>query len=197
MLIGQTSRLVSLLPASPVAASSGAKSVQRSQVELEKFIREHHAFVWRCTRRLGVHVDDVDDVVQEIFIGVAARIDSIEHPRAFLFRACTFAASHARRSAARRREVSDEERIAHAVDSAEDPERSAERGREREELQLIIDAMPDDLRDVFVLFELECLTMIEIAEIADLPPGTVASRLRRAREFFERQAVLRGKVASR
>jgi RNA polymerase sigma-70 factor (ECF subfamily) len=37
---------------------------------------------------------------------------------------------------------------------------------------------------VFALYELEELTMAEIASILDLPEGTVASRLRRAREEF-------------
>jgi RNA polymerase sigma-70 factor (ECF subfamily) len=41
---------------------------------------------------------------------------------------------------------------------------------------------------VFVLYELEELTMIEIARTLELPAGTVASRLRRAREVFEQRA---------
>ncbi|MFT3771354.1 MAG: sigma factor-like helix-turn-helix DNA-binding protein [Minicystis sp.] len=48
--------------------------------------------------------------------------------------------------------------------------------------------MPLDLRAVFVLFELEQATMAEIAAMLDLPPGTVASRLRRAREHFQAAA---------
>jgi len=36
-----------------------------------------------------------------------------------------------------------------------------------------------------VLYELEELTMAVIAETLGIPPGTVASRLRRAREQFE------------
>ncbi len=38
-----------------------------------------------------------------------------------------------------------------------------------------------------MLFELEGLTMAEIAELCSLAPGTVASRLRRAREDFRAQ----------
>jgi RNA polymerase sigma-70 factor (ECF subfamily) len=41
---------------------------------------------------------------------------------------------------------------------------------------------------VFVLYELEGLSMAEIAGLLELPPGTVASRLRRAREEFHAQA---------
>ena len=38
---------------------------------------------------------------------------------------------------------------------------------------------------MFVLYELEELTMAEIARTLELPAGTIASRLRRAREAFE------------
>ena len=44
--------------------------------------------------------------------------------------------------------------------------------------------MPKDLRTVFVLFEIEELTMAEISNVVEIPTGTVASRLRRAREVF-------------
>ncbi len=49
----------------------------------------------------------------------------------------------------------------------------------------ILDKMPDDLREVFVLFELEKFTRAELSELLGVPAGTVASRLRRARELFE------------
>ena len=45
--------------------------------------------------------------------------------------------------------------------------------------------MPDELRTVFVLFEIEEMPTPEIARTLDLPVGTCASRLRKARETFE------------
>jgi RNA polymerase sigma-70 factor (ECF subfamily) len=44
--------------------------------------------------------------------------------------------------------------------------------------------LPQDSRTVFILFELEALSSPEIAALIDVPLGTVASRLRRAREQF-------------
>jgi RNA polymerase sigma-70 factor (ECF subfamily) len=55
-------------------------------------------------------------------------------------------------------------------------------------LDAILSSMPVELCTVFVLFELEELTMAEIAQLLDLAPGTVASRLRRARERFHEEA---------
>jgi RNA polymerase sigma-70 factor (ECF subfamily) len=46
-----------------------------------------------------------------------------------------------------------------------------------------------------VLFEIEGLTMAEIAEALGIPPGTVASRLRRARAALE-DLVSRAKARS-
>ena len=48
----------------------------------------------------------------------------------------------------------------------------------------ILDGMTLDLRTVFVLTELEGMTMPEVAALVEIPVGTAASRLRRAREAF-------------
>lgn len=149
-------------------------------------VKAHFAFVWRSLLRLGVPQADAEDALQQVFIVAARRIDDIEpdRERAFLFGTAVRLASRARRTVQRRREVLDD-----APGEQLDPDPSAEeqldRARARAELEAILDDMPIELRAVFVLFELEQETMAEIATILDLPPGTVASRLRRAREHFQ------------
>ena len=64
-----------------------------------------------------------------------------------------------------------------------------ERHRARALLDAILDAMPVNLRAVLVLFEIEGLTMSEIADALVVPAGTVASRLRRARAELETQVL--------
>ena len=49
----------------------------------------------------------------------------------------------------------------------------------------VLDVMPIDLRTVFVLFELEGMSTVEIAPVLGIPVGTASSRLRRAREEFQ------------
>jgi RNA polymerase sigma-70 factor (ECF subfamily) len=51
-------------------------------------------------------------------------------------------------------------------------------------LDLILDQLEPELRDVFVLYELEGFTMPEIAALVEVPLGTAASRLRRGRDRF-------------
>ena len=51
----------------------------------------------------------------------------------------------------------------------------------------ILQKIPEAQRLVFVLFELEEMSGLEIAEALDLSLGTVRSRLRLAREAFRRE----------
>jgi RNA polymerase sigma-70 factor (ECF subfamily) len=53
---------------------------------------------------------------------------------------------------------------------------------------LVLSKVDPDLVEVFVLYELEGLTSPEIAELLRIPLGSVASRLRRAREQFRSAA---------
>ena len=71
-----------------------------------------------------------------------------------------------------------------------DPETSAEQKRLTVLFARVLEQLSLELRAVFVLYELEEFTMAEIAATLGLPPGTVASRLRRGRETFERLAAL-------
>lgn len=145
-------------------------------------------FVVRALRNLGVVGGELDDCVQKVFLVAARRLDEIEvgKERAFLFACAQNTAAHFRRTLARKREVSDD--LLAGEESPElGPERLTEQKRHRELLDRILETMEDSIRSVFVLYSFEEMTMAEIAELLDLPQGTVASRLRRAREIFKRE----------
>ena len=67
-------------------------------------------------------------------------------------------------------------------------EQLVDQRRARELLDSVLAGMPVEFRSVFILFELEEMTMPAIAAMLSLPTGTVASRLRRARAIFEEKA---------
>jgi len=175
-------------------AERATSEVQVRPRTLERLVRDHHAFVWRSAQRLGVPAADVEDVVQEVFIIASSKLETIRHERGFLFQTCIYAVGHVRRRVQRRYEIIDDERVQAAVDARPTPEQDFEGARARAVLQTILDTMPDELRAVFVLFELERLTVPEISEMIGVPEGTVASRLRRARGIFvsRGQRTLRG-----
>ena len=99
-------------------------------------------------------------------------------------------AAHLRRSYRRRGEVSDEALQGHA-DGAPGSDDLLDQRRARALLDEVLDALPMDARAVFVLFELEEMTVPEIAALLDVPLGTAASRLRRGRELFEAEITRR------
>lgn len=153
---------------------------------LRALVTDNFSFVWRSLVRLGVPRADAEDALQQVFLVASRKVEAIEAGRekAFLFGTALRIASRARRTQQRRREVLDGE-PAERLDEAPGADDLLDRARAKEQLQAILDEMPIELRAVFVLFELEQVTMAEIAALLSLPPGTVASRLRRAREHFE------------
>jgi RNA polymerase sigma-70 factor (ECF subfamily) len=171
-----------VLPAIRPARAAPAADPAR----LHALVKEHLTHVWRSLLRLGVPRWDADDAVQQVFIVASRKVGAIRpgSERAFLLGIAFRIASRARRTQQRRREVLDPEPV-----DRPDPEPGADdlldRARALAVRYAILDAMPIELRVVFVLYELDELTMAEIAEIVDLPIGTVASRLRRAREQFQ------------
>jgi RNA polymerase sigma-70 factor, ECF subfamily len=161
---------------------------------LRQLVREHFALVWRTLRRLGVAEADLQDAAQSVFVVVGEKLHSIttDREQSFVFGTALRVASHTRRSRRRKREASLEE-AGVLWDGAPTPEEALERTQALDRLAAILNGMDEQLRSVFVLFELEQLTMIEIARLEQLPLGTVASRLRRARQYFK-NATTRGEA---
>lgn len=176
------------LSAAPLVAQTFSNG---SPPALEQLVVEHLDFIWRSLRRFGVPLADVDDAAQQVFLIANDKLAKIQpgSERSFLIGVATRVASHARR-AHHRRETAQNRLSAGPQDTAPDPEQLTQRLEARELLDRVLDAMPPDLRSVFVLFELEELSIDQVAALLGLPRGTVATRLRRAREVFHAQARL-------
>lgn len=170
----------------PTRRSGASAAVPASEARLRQMVEENFGSVWRFVRRLGVAEGDVDDAVQEVILVAARRLDDIEagRERAFMMATAYRVASDMRRARARRGEVGGDEAEA-LPDPTPGADELMERRKAREMLDRVLDSLELELRAVFVLYELDGFTMAEIAETLELAPGTVASRLRRAREQFE------------
>jgi RNA polymerase sigma-70 factor (ECF subfamily) len=142
-------------------------------------------FVARVLRNAGTPQADVDDEVQRTFIIAARRLDDVRpgSEKSFLLQTALHVAAHARRTVARRREVG-ADHAPERFDLRATPEQLTDQKRVRQLLDDVLNRMTDDLRKVFVLYEFEEMSMVEIAEVLGIPSGTVASRLRRARADF-------------
>ncbi|HTA89613.1 MAG TPA: sigma-70 family RNA polymerase sigma factor [Polyangiaceae bacterium] len=157
-----------------------------AEERLNLLVEQQLDFVWRSLRRLGVPLSGVDDATQQVWLIVARKLPEITlgSERAFLFGTALRVASDARRRIARQREVSGLESFDHA-DPTPRADEIIDQRKARSVLDEILDSLSDDTRAVFILYELEEQTAAEIAALLGIPPGTVASRLRRARIEFE------------
>ncbi len=161
---------------------------EANPARLRGLVESYFDFVWRSLRRLGVDDADADDGAQQVFLVASRKLSHIEPgaERSFLFGTAMRVASDARRSKRRRREVPEDDAPNERSDPGPTPEETLDRRRARALLDDVLEALPMDLRAVFVLYELEEMTVPEIASMLGLAGGTAASRLRRAREEFER-----------
>jgi RNA polymerase sigma-70 factor (ECF subfamily) len=166
-----------------VSAEAFARASSRAE-RARAIVVEHFDFIWRLLRRIGVPPAELDDAAQQVFLVAVDRVDdvAIGRERAFLFGTALRVAATARRRRVR-------ESPSPAADAARDgvplADELTDQKRARELLDTVLDGLDDDLRVIFVLFELDGMKLVEIAGWTGLPLGTVSSRLRRAREQFD------------
>lgn len=155
-------------------------------LDLATLFREYRTFVYRIMRRLGVRPPDVDDACQEVFVVIHQKLDQFEHRsslRAWVYGICVRVAARQRR----RRHVT-HEIVSDDAPEPVDPTTPAEKFSVMEAcemLESILSTLDDEKRAVFVLYELEELTVQEVAQALDCPLQTAYSRLRAARELVE------------
>jgi RNA polymerase sigma-70 factor (ECF subfamily) len=152
---------------------------------VRELVDRHFDAVWRLVRRLGVSSDAIDDAAQQTFLIAARKVHEIrpETERQYLFAIAVRVAADARRARSRRRELPEDALPSH-VDPLPAPDELLDRKRAREVLDDILASMPLELRVAFTMFELDGLSLPEVAAVLGIPLGTATSRLRRARELF-------------
>lgn len=160
---------------------------------------KHFAFVWRNVRSLGAAPSAVEDVVQDVFVVVHRRMDDYDPARAsiktWLFGILRRVVRDHRRTMKRKpahfgtREADAE--IDTMTDStARGPHENAARAEAVRTLQAVLESLDEEKREVFVLAEIEQMTVPEIAQAIDINVNTAYARLRAARQDFE-QALAR------
>jgi RNA polymerase sigma-70 factor (ECF subfamily) len=102
-------------------------------------------------------------------------------------------ASNSHRSVRRRRETLGFE-ASEELAELPPPDDLLDQRRARDLLDGVLGELSEDLRAIFVLFEIEELRIPEIAEALGIPAGTVSSRLRRARAEIEQRVAGRNRL---
>ena len=155
--------------------------------DFDRVFADHASFVWRVLARHGVSERELEDVCQEVFLVVFKGLPQFEGRsslRTWIYGICRRVASNHRNLAVHRRETPraspDEPELA-AVEDGEAFEALA-RKQSLALLELLLARLPDEQREVFVLYELDELSMREVAEALECSPNTAFSRLYAARE---------------
>jgi RNA polymerase sigma-70 factor (ECF subfamily) len=147
-------------------------------------------FVWSSARRLGVKPAALDDVVQEIFMVIHGKIDTLRRPeslRSWIYSIVRRTVSGYHRSQ-RTRGVSDIAFALHSESQQEPPLTPQELTEHSEDAKLLWELLGEvdaPKREVLMLVELDGMTVPEISEALELPLNTAYSRLRAARIAFE------------
>ena len=146
--------------------------------------KAHRGVVWRMLRCRGLAPDVAADATQEVFLVAAQRLADIAvgKERAFLIGTALHVAQAAHRTRARWELTEDVDVLDEHVATLDD------RGSALDMIGKILSRVDDPLVEVFVLHEIAEFSSFEIAELLGVPRGTVASRLRFAREAFREAA---------
>jgi RNA polymerase sigma-70 factor (ECF subfamily) len=149
-----------------------------------KLFAEHAPFVLRVLRHLGVPGSDVQDQAQEVFVAVHKGLSSFggrSSVRTWIYGICVYVASNHRRRAYVRRERP----VAEPPEAADvQGQETLERDQRWPALQRLLETLDPEKREVFVLYELEELSMREVAEVCGCPLQTAYSRLHAARRLL-------------
>jgi RNA polymerase sigma-70 factor, ECF subfamily len=160
-------------------------------VEVPSFPRifsEHARYVWRALLALGVADADVQDASQQVFLVLHRKLTSYDGSctlRTFIYGMCLRVASEYRRRRQRAREHPVETLPERAVAASQLTDVATRQALER--LEDVLERLPEGQREVFVLFELEELTMAETAQAIGCPLFTAYARLRSAHRALARE----------
>ena len=132
------------------------------------------------------HAEDARDIVQEAFVQAFLKLDSFRQHSAFYTWLYRIAFNTAMTSRRKRRPTLAADRGTEngnmePADDEDDPAESLERKERCRQVRHAIGQLPEEYRAVVVLREIDGCCYETIAEVLDLPVGTVRSRLHRAR----------------
>jgi RNA polymerase sigma-70 factor (ECF subfamily) len=160
----------------------------------EELVLPHLDAAYNLARWLTRDVNDAEDVVQDACVRALKYIGSLngDSARAWFLTIVRHAFyDWCKRNRPAEIARDDGTAIDMAVDpAAVDPEQALLRTGESQALTDAIASLPLGYREVLILRELEELSYKEIARIADIPIGTVMSRLARARGLLQRSPLL-------
>ena len=154
-------------------------------------VRRYEAPLIHFCARMAGSLEDAQDVAQDSFIRVYRHLDRLRPEAKFstvLFGIARNLMLNFLRDSARRGRgntvslTRDDDTEQHIVDEGERPDENARLGEIERTIEKALGMISDEHREVIVLREIQGMDYETIGETINCPPGTVKSRIARARE---------------
>jgi RNA polymerase sigma-70 factor (ECF subfamily) len=158
-------------------------------VSLRGLYSDHAASVSRWASQFGIRPEDLEDIVQEVFLVVQRKLSGFEGKSSlatWIFKITYNVVRHRRRQDRWRKWLagSSTEAAGHLPSLRPGAYDELARAEQNDAVRRVLDGIPEKYRTVLCLFEMEELSCEEIAGLLDLKPTTVRVRLHRARQRF-------------
>lgn len=183
--------MVEARPSGPAPTPAGAS--------FDAVFRAHAAYVLRVLPRLGIASADLEDVCQEVFVVVHRMLPGFEGRstlKTWIYGIALRVARSYRRRAYRRREIPTEHPPESGSAHTSAP-CSIERSQELALLDQALESLSEAQRELIVLFEIEELSIAEVAQATSTSKFTIYSRLYAARRALERHVHRKARLGSK
>ena len=159
-------------------------------------VEQYRDNVYRLAYRMCGNAYDADEAAQEAFVAAWRALPNFRGDAKFstwLYRLTTNAAIDVMRREKRHQTVGDGEMI-EVADDADSPQETVERTEQQEAVQEALATLSEEYREVLLLRYMEELDYAEIAEVLQLPSGTVKSRINRAKAALKAALLKSGNI---
>ena len=161
-----------------------------------ELVEQYRDNVYRLAYRMCGNAYDADEAAQEAFVAAWRAFPNFRGDAKFstwLYRLTTNAAIDVMRREKRHQTVGDGEMI-DLADDADSPQETVERTEQQEAVQKALATLSEEYREVLLLRYMEELDYAEIAEVLQLPSGTVKSRINRAKAALKTALLKSGNI---
>ena len=159
-------------------------------------VEQYRDNVYRLAYRMCGNAYDADEAAQEAFVAAWRALSNFRGDAKFstwLYRLTTNAAIDVMRREKRHQTVGDGEMV-DVADDADSPQETVERTEQQEAVQKALSTLSEEYREVLLLRYMEELDYAEIAEVLQLPSGTVKSRINRAKAALKTALLKSGNI---
>lgn len=159
-------------------------------------VEQYRDNVYRLAYRMCGNAYDADEAAQEAFVAAWRALPNFRGDAKFstwLYRLTTNAAIDVMRREKRHQTVGDGEMV-DLADDADSPQETVERTEQQEAVQKALATLSEEYREVLLLRYMEELDYAEIAEVLQLPSGTVKSRINRAKAALKAALLKSGNI---